>query len=225
LKLDTASPPYVVAFAALVPAAFTAIVVSLQVAAEPVIARHEAVRQRRALVKVFELVENVEALPPEEAARIVEARIDPSLEVTDPVTKRTFRVYRAADEDGRPVGVAFTTSGNGFWAPIAGLMALAPDRRTVLRMVFTDNRETPGLGGRITEEAFQKGQFAGLDASPPAEGRPYLTVASERPEGGPRARRTVQAITGATQTSRAVVKFVSADLAAFQRAMDAQGPR
>ena len=219
MKVDTSSPVYVVAFAVLFSAAFTAVVVSLQVAAEPVIARNEAVREQRALVKVFELAVNVDALSPGQVADIVKRRIDGALEVTDPVTQRTFRVYRATGADGKPVGLAFVISGNGFWAPITGLLSLTPDRSEVIRAVFTDNSETPGLGGRITEQAFQKGQFAGLDATPPAEGKPYFTVASQRPGSGPRARRTVEAITGATQTSRAVVRFINADLAAFQRAM------
>ena len=107
-----------------------------------------------------------------------------------------------------PAGVAFRTGGNGFWAPITGLVSLTPDRKTIVRAVFTDNKETPGLGGRITEEAFQKERFAGLDASKPEEGSPYLYVASERPKSRPRARRTVDAITGATVSSKAVSKIL-----------------
>jgi Na+-transporting NADH:ubiquinone oxidoreductase subunit C len=222
VKVNTSNPVYVVLFAALFSAVFTAVVVSLQVTAEPTIRANEAVREERALVKVFSLADDVESLSPERVNEIVNERIDDSLKVTDPVTGKEFQVYRATDEGGKPVGVAFVISGNGFWAPITGLLALSPDRTRVLRTVFTDNKETPGLGGRITEEAFQKDQFVGLDATKPAEGKPYLYVASQRPEGGPQADRTVEAITGATQTSRAVVRFVNADLAAFQRAMDAR---
>ena len=91
--------------------------------------------------------------------------------------------------------------------------------------MFTQQKETPGLGGRIQEERFQRDQFAGLDVSAPSNGKPWVYVVSERPTNAadPAYGRSIEAITGATQTSRAVGRFVNADLAAFHRAMDASG--
>ena len=88
-------------------------------------------------------------------------------------------------------------------------------------MVFIEQAETPGLGGRITEDAFEQ-QFKGLNAAPPEQGRQYIYVARERPENrnDPRFGRSVDAITGATQTSMAVERLLNADLEQFRRAMD-----
>ena len=226
MKLNTARPGYVVLFAVVFSGVFTAAVVTLQVVAAPTIERNEAARDQRALVKVFRLSDTVDELSPEEVAAIVAKRVKDDLVVTDPKTAKQFTVYRAYAEDGSLVGYAFEVSGSGFWAPIRGLLSLNPARTRTLRAVFLDHRETPGLGGRITEEAFQLDQFDGLDVTPPEPGAPYVSMVRKRQKyktdtGTTRAWRSVEAITGATQTSRAVVRFVNEDIERFQRTMEA----
>ena len=82
------------------------------------------------------------------------------------------------------------------------------------------DREEPPMD----KEAFQE-QFAELDITPPKRGEKYLYIERERPanEADPRYGRTVEAITGATQTSMAVGRFLNANLEQFRRAM-AAGP-
>ena len=223
MKLNVSSPAYVVGFALVFAGVFTAAVVTLQVLAEERIERNRTLRDERALVKAADVRKAVDEMSDDEIREVVRYQIKSGLVVTDPETGREFRVYRAYHEPrGNLRSVVFEISGNGFWAPIRGFLALRPHRRRVIRAVFTEHRETPGLGGRITEEAFQKDQFDDLDVSPPPKGKPFVyLVKGRRPQAGdPRAGRTIEANTGATQTSAAVVRFLNRDLAQFQRAMD-----
>ena len=224
MTIDTTRPGYVVLFATAFSAVFTAAVVTLQVVAAPTIERNEAVRDQRALVQVFRLSDRADELTPEDIAAIVAKRIRDDLVVVDPESGQQFIVYRGYAEDGTLVGYAFEVSGSGFWAPIKGLLSVNPERTRTLCAVFLEHHETPGLGGRITEDAFQDEQCGGLDITPPEAGASYVSMVRKREKreaNAAKGRRSVEAITGATQTSRAVVKFMNEDVERFQRAMNA----
>ncbi len=61
--------------------------------------------------------------------------------------------------------------------------------------------------------------------TPPPSGRAFVYVGQTRPAGpdDPRYGRSVDAITGATQTSRAVERFVNESIGRFRRAAAAAG--
>lgn len=56
--------------------------------------------------------------------------------------------------------VAFNFIGSGIWGKIYGYLALEPDLRTVKAFTVYRHEETPGLGGEIEKEWFQK-EFVG----------------------------------------------------------------
>ena len=234
MKWDVDSPRYVIAYTAVVSAVFTAVITTLGVAVKPVIARNEALRDDRALVEVFAEtlgIDDVAALSGEQVADIVARRIDRTMRLELPdAAGEPIPVYRAYGEDRELLAVAFPFTGNGFWAPITGLMAIrcTTDPATgrgelvdVAGVVFLDHGESPGLGGRITEDAFQD-RFRGLPV-PPADGGPLLYMERQMPpDDDPRRKHAVQAITGATQTSMAVGRFLNASVRAFRAAWDAR---
>ena len=200
--MDTNRPAYVIVFTALITAGFTAAVMTVQVAIADRISRNEALRYEKALVEVFGLAET-NKLSGEQMAQIVREQIKISQTVTDPHGGRKFkliRAYRTSDKHSESdlLGIAFEISGRGFWAPIRGLMALKPDLSEITGIVFLKQKETPGLGGRITEAWFLK-QFKGLQATAPTKGNKFIYVVKDRPEspGDPRYGRSVDAITGA----------------------------
>jgi len=94
-------------------------------------------------------------------------------------------------EDGEKAGYAFMASGSGYGGNIDILVGL--DSSFGIKGVsILSQTETPGVGNRITESSFTD-QFKGLSASDIAL----------KSEGG-----KIDAITGATISSRAVVNAV-----------------
>lgn len=111
-------------------------------------------------------------------------------------------------------GYALPLEGPGFWAPIKGVIGIAPDSITISGIGFYEQNETPGLGGEITKPAFRE-QFAGKRIS--GTGLP-LEV---RNPAEPIDESSVHAVTGATQTSLRLEKFMNERLAAWRDAMGA----
>ena len=112
---------------------------------------------------------------------------------------KTVPARKAAD--GSIASYAFPFKGPGLWGTIEGYLGIAADGKTLTGIVFTTHSETPGLGGRIDEDWFRE-QFRGLAV--PASGAMTLKDA-----GG---TGDIDAITGATSTSRAVLSLVNATL-------------
>ncbi len=119
------------------------------------------------------------------------------------------KLYAGYEEDGKTLrGYAFPVSGAGFWGPVYGMAAVNPDGSELLGISFYKHSETPGLGGRISEKAFS-GQFAGLSLDP-LEGDENLFYLT--PPGTGKRPNQLDAITGATGTSRAVETFLNREL-------------
>lgn len=234
MKFNVKNPLYVVAFVAVVSAAFTAAIAVLQVATAERVERNERLRKVKALVQVFELGD-VDRLAAAEIERLRESRIA-DVEITDPQTGEALTIYRAYESEsarreggtGGVTGVAVPIEGTGFWDRISGLLALTPDYSEITGVVFLEQSETPGLGARITESGFlqrfepdareQDGRPP-LKATPPEDGK-YIYVGGGEPsgEGDPRYGRSVDAITGATQTSIRVGALINDSLRRFRRA-------
>ena len=109
--------------------------------------------------------------------------------------------------------VGFVASGMGFWDRIECVVVLSPDLDRILNLQVLGQLETPGLGARIEEPAFT-GQFQGrlLDWSD-AQGNRIVVGASPAPN----AQNRVDAITGATQTSMALMRFLNDELDLFRK--------
>lgn len=120
---------------------------------------------------------------------------------------REVTYFRLLDPSRRLFVFAF--AGSGFWDVIRGYLAIDADARRLVGVDFTEHAETPGLGGRIGEAAF-KARFAGRAlGDPDGEGR-WLQLVSE---GTARGGREVDAITGASETSRAVERLLNRAIA------------
>jgi len=118
-------------------------------------------------------------------------------------------IYRGFAEDGNTlIGYAIPLFGPGFWGPIYGVMAVDPKLEKVIGIAFYRHSETPGLGGRITEEWFEE-QFKGRKLFTPGEDQRYFSFL---PPGTAKADNEVDAITGATGTSKAVERLIDRNL-------------
>jgi len=108
-------------------------------------------------------------------------------------------------ENGQIVAYALPFEGQGFWARIRGIIGIAPDKRTVTGIAFYEQSETPGLGAEITKPAFRN-QFQNKTLA--LKEKP---ITMRRP-GTPLGDSDVHAVTGATQTSMAVNRFLNEDI-------------
>lgn len=93
--------------------------------------------------------------------------------------------------------VVFKTDGPGLWSQIELLLAVEPNRQSLLGLRVLSQAETPGLGGRIGEAEFQT-RFAGADIRPKLKLVKFAMADNE-----------VDAISGATKTSEAVQAIIN----------------
>ncbi len=121
--------------------------------------------------------------------------------LAEPLTEDGQR-YRVICSDGT-AGIAVRLDGKGLWGPIWGYAVISEDGQTVKGVTFDHKSETPGLGAKITDEAFQK-SFEGKKLYD-KDGH-FVSVrvlkAGKNPEIA--AENRVDAISGATITSRGV---------------------
>jgi Na+-transporting NADH:ubiquinone oxidoreductase subunit C len=219
----TKRPVYVLLYAAVISAIFTAGIMTVHVLARPIVERNKHLFFQKAMVELFG-IGDVDTLSDREIVSLYEGYIGDYPTLTDPQTGRKFTVYTAVGKDKRTIGYAFSVSGVGFWARIDGYLAVTEDMKQAIGIAFLGHQETPGLGGRITERPWRE-KFAGLDLTPPEGAGQIIYIGGDKPEqGSPAFGRHVDAITGATGTSEAVEKFLNEQIAAFRRAWKAQPP-
>ncbi len=105
-------------------------------------------------------------------------------------------------KDREIAGYVIPVEGQGFWAPIKGVVGLALDKRTITGISFYEQSETPGLGARIVEEDF-RGQFIGKTIS--QTDKPIAI----KPSSEALRENQVHSITGATQTCIRLEKLIN----------------
>jgi Na+-transporting NADH:ubiquinone oxidoreductase subunit C len=109
-------------------------------------------------------------------------------------------------EGNKEVSYAVPVEGPGLWGTISGYIGLNADYSKITGIDFIVQSETPGLGGRISEESYKE-QFREIDISNSKDSK--FIVSS------PQSGSNVDAIAGATQTSTAVEKLINEDLNDF----------
>lgn len=110
-------------------------------------------------------------------------------------------------EDGKIKSLILPVHGYGLWSTMYGLLALAPDGRTIQGVSFFDQRETAGLGGEVANPKWQA-SWVGKQVSD-TNGIPQFTVVkgSVNPNGDD-AVYEVDGLSGATLTSNGVTNLV-----------------
>ncbi|MFC1570204.1 FMN-binding protein [Candidatus Omnitrophota bacterium] len=102
-------------------------------------------------------------------------------------------------EGGKGGGYAFTAEGNGYQGVIKMIVGVDTGLTTLQGMEVLESQETPGLGAEIAVSPF-KDQFKGLSIKHPIE-----YVKNQKPTEP----YQIEAITGATISSRAVVNILN----------------
>ncbi|MBR4910993.1 MAG: RnfABCDGE type electron transport complex subunit G [Clostridia bacterium] len=105
--------------------------------------------------------------------------------------------YYKAVSGGEVAGYIFITAANGYGGEVRVMTAVLPDKTIKAVEILDVSSETPGLGQNSAKEGFY-GQFAGK--------RNGITVVKS---GANSDKNEIDAVTGATITSRAVTKAVN----------------
>ncbi len=150
-------------------------------------------KQRALQRAVFEVVPGSTSLVP-----LVEQ--DGALRTSESLSGAELLAAYAADGTFR--GYALVGAGPGFQDTIRLIFGYDPARQRITGMYVLDSRETPGLGDKIYKDPKFVSNFADLSTEPSV-----ALVKGERS-----AENQVDAITGATISSRAVVGIVNRTL-------------
>jgi electron transport complex protein RnfG len=108
-------------------------------------------------------------------------------------------VYAGYDKSGTRIGFAIPAEGPGFQDIIKLIYGVEPKTRKVVGMRVLEHKETPGLGDKIIKDEKFVGAFKGLTLDP-------KVVAVKKGKSAP---NELDAITGATISSNAVVSIVN----------------
>lgn len=127
------------------------------------------------------------------------ANVVPNVASADELDIEGNKVFKCLGADKQIVGWAIQAAGTGFVDKITLVVGLSADAATITGLKVIDNVETPGLGNKIASTAWPD-QYKQLDA----------TRAVEVIKGtADKSNNEIQAITGATWSSRYVTDIVN----------------
>lgn len=170
------------------------IIVSVFEATQPTIIAHQAQMLRQAVLKV---------LPGATSAQRLAWR-GGKLVADEEGPKDETAIFEAFDADGQRVGYAIPGAGPGFQDIISLLYGYRPGAGPrggrIVGMQVLDSRETPGLGDKIYKDRAFVANFENLAVDPEVHAVK---------KGKKSAPNEIDAITGATISSKAVVRIIN----------------
>lgn len=119
------------------------------------------------------------------------------------------RLYAGYNAEGDLVGFAIPAQETGFQDVIAGLMGYDPQKKQIVGFEVLESKETPGLGDKIFKDADFRENFKALEA-------PGIVVVKKGEKTRP---NEVEAITGATISSKAVVRLLNKGIDGWEKAI------
>lgn len=194
---------YPIIFMFVLTAILTAILALLNEQTKPVIEKKQALETQQKVLNVFGI--GPEDPSDENIAKTFEENV--VAKDYDGSERELFALV----EDGKETAFAVPVAGPGLWGPIEGYVGITSDFTKLTGIEFTQQEETPGLGGRITEDEY-KNQYRDLEIDKNKSGS-YVV-------NNPAADGNVDAISGATQTSSYVTSLVNDGLDKFLEKVD-----
>ncbi|RJP80031.1 MAG: FMN-binding protein [Desulfobacteraceae bacterium] len=120
--------------------------------------------------------------------------------------KKVYTVFETRYPDGKPAGWVAKASGQGYADKIELLFGVDPGATKLTGLFILEQKETPGLGNKITDQHWRD-QFI-LKPT----GRMLKVV-----KGGAKGPYEIDAITGATISSKSVTTIINKTLADIQK--------
>lgn len=140
-------------------------------------------------------------------------KVLPDVAKVEPVAHDEMEVFKGFNEEGALVGYAFVAQGSGYQGVIKIMAGIDADLERLTGIDILESVETPGLGAKITETEFRN-QFKEVAVVPAIE---YV---KGKPPGK---ENEIQAITGATVSSRSVVNILNATIARLKEVVSNGG--
>ena len=136
-------------------------------------------------------------------------KVIPAAKCFEAFSKDGIELYKGLDLSGRVVGYAFQAAGNGYAGTIELMAGIDADLENLTGIEIISSIETPGLGDKIRRADFRD-QFKGLSVLPEIiYTKEKLTAPNE-----------IQAITGATISSRSIVAILNARIEEIRKALN-----
>ncbi|HPJ02985.1 MAG TPA: FMN-binding protein [Candidatus Limiplasma sp.] len=178
---------YTIVFMLIISAVFTFLLAGANSLFLPKIQENARLADMRAVLYVFNLSQDG-------SADEVLQRFEQNIRQT---TISGIDLYEYSSADGQPEAYAIPFTGRGLWGSISGYLGVLAKLDQMIGLVFTDQSETPGLGGRIDELAFRE-QFRNIAITA------NTTLTYGQTDGS-----QIDAITGATLTSNSVMRIIN----------------
>jgi len=178
---------FTIVFMLVISAIFALVLAGANAFYQPKIQENALVAERSAILYVF-------GLDTEGTSAEILSRFDSNVK---PHSASGLDMFAQVDAQGKVLGLAVPFAGAGLWGRIEGYLGVSPDLKAIKGIVFTAQNETPGLGGRIDELAYRE-QFRNIAIQPG-------TKLAYGADGG----NQLDAITGATSTSKAVLQMLN----------------
>jgi electron transport complex protein RnfG len=118
------------------------------------------------------------------------------------------KYYACYDRENRLVGVALEAWGQGFQDVIRVLYGYSPSKQAVVGMKVLESKETPGLGDKIGKDPVFKSNFDSLEVAAALDGRAIAHPVVLVKRGQKTESWQIEAITGATISSRSVTQIL-----------------
>jgi Na+-transporting NADH:ubiquinone oxidoreductase subunit C len=189
MRFDRDSKVYTVIFTFIVSFAFLVVLSGLNVMTSQQVKKNQELFMIRAVLNAM----GIPYTSDDEAIDIFKSKV--TME-----TKDSYNLF-SAEVDGEKV-YAILFNGSGLWGNISGVLAVNSDVSRIVGIDFISQSETPGLGGRI-EESWFKEQFRN-EAIVDGKVLVSTTKVPDSKDDG-----QVDAITGATLTSKSIEKIIA----------------
>ena len=164
----------------------------------PAIERNRAQALERAIFEVL----------PEARETVTFAVADGGLAPAGEAERGAQQIHAGYAVDGRLVGAAIEASGQGFQDTLRVLYGYAPECECIVGFTVLESKETPGLGDKIETDPKFTANFAALDVRlDPGTGELRNPIVLVKP-GQKTEPWQIDAITGATISSRAVANIL-----------------
>lgn len=183
------------------------LLVSVYLSTQPAIQKHRAESLRKAIFQVLPGCTKYQTLELRDG-QLVEADAAEQSSSEGEVLPRVYAGYDASDEF---IGFAIQGEEPGFQDNIGAIFGYQPEEKVIIGFEVLESKETPGLGDKIIKDENWLANFKALSVEPTIE------VVKE---GQGQKPNQVETITGATISSKAIVRLLEKELAEWRPVLE-----